>query len=139
MDGAELPETASAILHSLLDRFEQPGRRHVARVRLSEREHPIYFSPEEAAPRRATNAALERLAREQVLALRWRRWEEGNWLDAVDLRPEGAGALYRLLGRAPRAAQEDALRALLAAQTPLPGWHAAFLAWATAQIDARRA
>src|SRR5512141_217359 len=103
MGAAELPEPARAVLHTLLDCFEQPGRRQVARVRLSERDHPAYFSPEDAAPRRATHAALEQLAREGALVLRWRRWEEGNWLEAVDLRPEGAGIIYGRLGRAPRA------------------------------------
>lgn len=138
MSAAEPPELVRSLLLALLDRAEQPGRRQVARVRLSEREHPAYFSLEDATPRRATNTALERLARDGVLNLRWRRWEEGNWLEAVDLRPAGLGALHRLLGRAPRAAQEEALRELLAAQTPLPGWHAAFLAWASAQIDVGR-
>lgn len=138
MDAAELPEPARAILHTLLDRFEQPGRQRVVRVRLSEREHPAYFSPSDAAPRRATNLALGQLAREQILRLHWRRWEEGNWLAAVDLRPVGADALYRLLGRVPRAAQEDALRGLLRAQTPRPGWHAAFLEWASQQLEAGR-
>lgn len=139
MDGAELPELARAILLALLDRAEQPGRRQVARVRLNERDHPVYFSVEDAAPRRAVNAVLGQLARQQMLVLRWRRWEEGNWLDAVDLRPEGEDALYVLLGRSSRAAQENALRALVAAQTPRLGWHAAFLAWAETQIDAHRA
>lgn len=40
MDSAELPELARTILHTLHDRFEQPGRRQVARVRLSERAYP---------------------------------------------------------------------------------------------------
>ncbi len=135
----DIPPPAQHILHALLDRFEQPGRQQVARVRLNERDHPAYYLADDAAPRRDTNAALEHLARTGVLALRWRPWEEGNWLAAVDLRPEGAATLHRLLDRAPRAAQEDALRALLDAQAALPGWHAAFLAWASAQIDARRA
>lgn len=104
----------------------------------SEREHRAYFSAEDAAPRRAANSAFERLAHEGVLSLRWRRREEGNWLEAVDLRPEAIGALHQLLDRPARAVQEEALRTLLAAQTPLPGWHAAFLAWAAAQLDAAR-
>jgi hypothetical protein len=135
----DLPPLARAILHALLDRLEQPGRRQVARVRLSERDHPDYFSPVDVASRRATNAALAALANEGALVLHWRRWDEGNWLDAVDLPPEGADAVRRLLGRAPRATQEEALRALVAAQAPRPGWHAAFLAWAAAQLDAHRA
>ena len=133
------PDIARSLLHALLDRFEQPNRQQVARVRLSEREYPAYYSHEDAAPRHDTNAALERLAHEGVVVLRWCQWEEGNWLAAVDLRPEGAPTLYRLLTRAPRATQEDALRTLLSAQTPLPGWHAAFLAWAISEIDTHRA
>ncbi len=138
MNSAELPESARPILQTLLDRCEQPGRQQVARVRLSEREHPAYYSHEDATPRREINAALTQLAREGTLVLRWRRWEEGNWLESVDLLPEGADSLYHLLARAPRADQEDALRALLAAQRPQSGWHAAFLAWSSAMLDARR-
>lgn len=138
MDGAELAEPARAILHSLLDRYEQPGRRQVVRVRLNEREHGAYFSTSDVTPRRATNLAFARLAQQQVLVLHWRRWEEGNWLSAVDLRLNQADVIYQLLGRAPRAMQEDALRTLLSAQTPRAEWHAAFLHWALDQIDGGR-
>lgn len=138
MDAAELPALARTILDTLLDRAEQPGRQRVARVRLSERDYPAYFSPENAAPRRATNAAFTRLAAAGVLALRWRRWEEGNWLEAVDLTADGAALLYRLLGRMPRASQQDALHALVAAETALPGWHADFLAWASTRLAANQ-
>jgi len=135
----DLPDIAKSLLHALLDRFEQPNRQHVVRVRLSEREYPAYYSCEDATSRHTTNAALERLAREGVVVMHWRQWEEGNWLATVDMRPEGVSTLYRLLTRTPRATQEDALRILLRTHTPLPGWHAAFLAWAISQIRSHRA
>jgi Uncharacterized protein conserved in bacteria C-term(DUF2220) len=137
-DGA-LPDVAGALLHTLLDRFEQPGRQRVVRVRLNEAEHPSYFSAEESAPRQLANAALRRLADQGVVRLRWRRWEEGNWLEAVDLVPARAAELYMALGRTPRVDQEHALRQLLANQTPQSGWHADFLQWAAEQIERHRA
>ncbi|NTV63969.1 MAG: DUF2399 domain-containing protein [Oscillochloris sp.] len=133
-----LPELVRGLLHTLLDRHEQPGRRTVVRVRLSQREQPAYFSPNEVAPRREANLALERLAARGLLRLRWQKWEEGNWLEAIDLVGEQAAQLYTLLDRRPRTAQEADLAALLAAERPRPGWHAAFLAWADAQLAAGR-
>lgn len=134
----ELPNTTRDILHTLLDRYEQPDRRNVVRVRLSPSEHPAYFSTEDSAPRHTTNDALNRLAGAGALRLRWRKWEDGNWLEAVDLVAERAAALYTLLGRRPRGEQERALRQLLEAQEPRPGWHAAFLAWVNDQLDSHR-
>src|SRR4051812_45556940 len=123
-------DTTRAILHTLLDRYEQPRRQNVVRVRLSQHEHAAYFSTEDSAPRRATNQALSRLADSGALCLRWRKWEDGNWLDAVDLVAAQADVLYALLGRSPRHEQDRALRELLDAQTPRPGWHADFCTWA---------
>ncbi|NNJ12306.1 DUF2399 domain-containing protein [Chloroflexales bacterium ZM16-3] len=137
-DPADLPDLVRGLLHTLLDRHEQPGRRTVVRARLSRRDHPAYFSDAEIAPRRETNAALMRLAAAGAVSLRWQKWEEGNWLESLDLVAAQADQIYRLLGRRPRDAQEAELRALLAAERPRPGWHAAFLAWAAAQIDAGR-
>lgn len=127
-----------AILHTLLDRFEQPGRRQVARVYLRAREHGAYFSDEHAQPRYAVNQSLRELAAQGLVVLHWRRWEEGNWLEAVDLPAAGAAGLRAYLGRPVRAEQEATLRALLAAQQPIAGWHAAFLAWAGAQLAQQR-
>jgi len=135
---ADLPETARAILHALLDCYEQPDRRNVMRVRLIPRDHPAYFSAEDPAPRHTANQALRRLADAGALRLRWRKWEEGNWLEAVDLVAEQAPALYALLGREPRGEQDQALHRLLDAQRPHPGWHARFLAWVRAQLGAHR-
>jgi hypothetical protein len=133
-----LPDLAYAILHTLLDRAEQPERQTVVRVRLSEQTHAAYFSPTNAAPRQATNAALQQLAAQGVLRLHWQKWEQGNWLRAVDLVAEQADALYALLRRTPRPRQETALLTLLHAQTPQTDWHAAFLAWAAQQLMQHR-
>jgi len=138
MSDPALGDTVRTILGTLLDRYEQPGRQNIARVRLSSRDHPGYFSAEDSAPRRETNAVLCRLADAGVLRLRWRKWEEGNWLETVDLTSEQAAPLYALLGRNPRHEQDQALRRLLDAQKPRSGWHTGFLAWARAQLDGHR-
>lgn len=132
----ELPNTAITILDTLLDRFEQPERQRVVRVRLNERDQPDYFAADDALPRQATNAALRTLAKEGMLKLHWRKWEEDNWLETVDLVAERVAAIYALRKRSPRDAQDAALRALLTMHAPRSGWHAAFLAWAHAQLDA---
>ncbi|HET9221279.1 MAG TPA: Wadjet anti-phage system protein JetD domain-containing protein [Roseiflexaceae bacterium] len=138
MSSLEPGETVRAILGTLLDRYEQPGRQNVVRVRLSSRDHPGYFSAEDSAPRRETNDVLRRLAQAGMLRLHWRKWEEGNWLEAVDLVGERAASLYKLLGRNSRGQQYLALRQLLDAEEPRAGWHASLLAWARAQLEAHR-
>ncbi len=134
----DLPPIARHMLHTLLDRLEQPDRQTVVRVRLSETAYPDYFAPDDAGPRHATHSALQHLANQGILRLRWRKWEQGNWLTAVDLLPEQADQLYLLLGRSPRQDHVAHLRGLLAQQVAVAGWHAAFLAWAVAQLDAYR-
>jgi hypothetical protein len=134
----DLPLVARAILNDLLDRWEQPARRRVVRVRLNERDHAAYYSTQDVAMRRETNDALQQLSAQSLVRLHWRKWEEHNWLAAVDLVPENANAVYALLQRTPRRTQEEALRELLSAQTPRAGWHADFLAWACQQLDAHR-
>lgn len=138
MSAPELPNVARAILHTLLDRAEQPDRQRVVRVRLSAKQHPEYFSQEDVVPRHDTHDALQRLAAAGVVSLGWRKWEEGNWLEAVDLVPERAADLYALLGRQIRTAQVVELCALLDEQIPRPGWHAGFLVWARAQVETGR-
>jgi hypothetical protein len=133
---ADLPPVARDILQRLLDRWEQPARKTVVRVRLKETNHPDYFSQQYAQPRQETNTALSLMAEQGLLRLQWQKHETGNWLAAVDLLPDGAPAIYQRLGRAPRMDQVAALRALLAAQEPQAEWHAGFLAWATAKLDA---
>ncbi len=132
------PSLVQQILNSLLDRFEQPGRQRVIRVRLNARDHAAYFSATTGTPRLETNAALQELARQNLLQLHWRKWEEGNWLAAIDLIPTQADAIYARLSRTPRGAQEKALRELLATQTACASWHMAFLAWAQSQLELHR-
>lgn len=134
-----LPNLACTILHTLLDRHEQPDRQTVVRVRLSEQMYPVYFLATDAAPRQTTNAALQQLADQNVLRLHWQKWEQGNWLTAVDLLPEQAPTVYCLLERTPRSHQEMAFHTLLTAQMPQADWHAAFLAWAAQQLAQHRA
>ncbi len=134
-----LPELARTILHTLLDRYEQPQRQTVVRVRLTAKTHPAYFAPDNAAPRSETNAALHHLASQGIVQLHWQKWEQGNWLEAVDLLPAHAATLYTLLNRTPRQQQEAELHTLLAAQVPHTDWNAAFLAWAQQQLARQRA
>jgi len=131
----ELPAVARRILETLLNRAERPRRRKVVRVRLGVDQHNEYFSELDVRARQQTNEALKQLADQDMVRLHWRKWEEGNWLDAVDLVNEQSDALYMLLGRTPRERQRARLRELLAVQTPQPGWHAAFLAWAEKQLE----
>jgi hypothetical protein len=132
---SELGRLTRSILNALLDQYEQPGRRQVVRVRLNEDRHHDYFHAQDFAVRREANEALQRLADRGCLRLYWRKWEEGNWLDKVDLIAEGAETVYRLLGRAPLNEQEACLRRLLAEQAPQAGWHSDFLRWARLRLD----
>lgn len=134
----DMPDLARAILHTLLDRHEQPDRHTVVRARLNEQHHADYFSQTDGGPRQATNAVLQQLAAQGLVQLHWRKWEQSNWLTAVDLLPSGADALYALLRRSPRTRQEAALRALLHAHAPHTGWQAALLAWAEQQLAQHR-
>lgn len=134
----DLNEHVCELLHSLLDRYEQPNRQRVVRVRLNAQQHKAYFSTENVNPRHSANQALRHLAEAGIVRLQWRKWEENNWLEAIDLVPEQAGQLYQLLKRHPLNQQDHALRQLLAAGTALADWHSAFLAWAHKQIDEHR-
>jgi hypothetical protein len=134
----ELTAVARSILDALLDQCEQPSRRQVARVRLNERRHHDYFHADDFAVRRDTNEALRWLAERGCLRLHWRKWEEGAWLDKIDLIAERADDVYRVLGRSPRPALQAALRELLAAQRATAQWHADFLEWAQTQLQAHR-
>lgn len=134
----ELPALARSILDALLDQYEQPNRRHTARVRLNERQHHDYFYANDFTVRRDANEALRRLAEQGCLRLHWRRWEEGAWLDKVDLIAERAMDIYRILSRSPRNALQSALGELLAAQQATAQWQAGFLTWAQSQLEAGR-
>ncbi len=126
------------LLEALLDQFEQPERRRVARVRLDRQRHHAYFQAADVGARRDANDELQRLAERGCLKLHWQKWEAGNWLEKIDLVPEQAAAVYERLGRAPRSERQAALRELLAAPAPASEWHAEFLAWSREQLDAHR-
>ena len=130
----ELPAVAATILHLLLDRFEQPARQTIVRVRLDATLVPAYFSDQAVAPRRDANALLQQLADRGWVRLHWVKYEQGNWLQAVDVVPAAAGELYQLLGRTPLTSQVELLADLLAFQTAYSSWHAAFLASAETQL-----
>lgn len=131
----KLPPLAEQILHTLLDRSEQPERQTVVRVRLSEQAYPAYYDHSDAGPRQAANQALQQLAGRHILRLHWQKWEQGNWLAAIDLLPEQVEELYALLRRKPQAQQVAELRALLDAQVPAATWFAAFCEWAVQQLQ----
>lgn len=133
-----MPAITDSILHILLDRYEQPQRRRVVRVRLDRKRHAAYFNAGDVAARRETNETLEKLVAHGALRLHWRPWEEGNWLEAVDLVPERAAFIYEWLRRTPRGEQTFALQELLKAQTPRSPWHARFLAHAQERLRAHR-
>jgi hypothetical protein len=134
---SDLPSVARDILNLLLDRYEQPNRQTVIRVRLSRADQAGYFSPTDSA-RSQTNAILADLERQGQVHLHWEKHEINNWLTAVDLEPERAGDVYALLKRQPRQDQAVVLRNLLGSQIPQKDWQAEFLQWVTAQLDAHR-
>jgi hypothetical protein len=135
---AVLTAITDSILHTLLDRYEQPQRQRVVRVRLDRKRHAAYFNAGDVTARRETNEMLEKLGARDALRLHWRAWEEGNWLEAVDLVPERAASIYELLQRTPRGEQTLALQQLLKAQTPRSPWHARFLTRAAERLRAHR-
>ena len=110
----------------------------MVRVRLNQKQHPGYFSAQDAAPRQAANRKLRRLADAGALRLRWARWEENNWLKSVDLNLGHAAELYALLQRTPRNVQHAALKQLLDRQRPGAPWHRSFLDWAQGQLAGGR-
>ncbi|MBI3942647.1 MAG: hypothetical protein HY326_06490, partial [Chloroflexi bacterium] len=130
--------TARLILHTLLDRYEQPERQQVVRVRLTAAQYADYFSGQDVRPRRETNLGLQGLAEQGLVRLHWRKWEEGNWLEKVDLVDSQVEAVYRLLGRTPQPLRAANLQRILEAQTPRAPWHGAFLSWALSQLAAHR-
>ena len=132
---SNLPNLVSSILNTLLDQLEQPNRRRVVRVRLNEDQHHDYFYANDFAVRHHTNEALQHLAAQGCLRLHWRKWEEDNWLDKVDLVGKNAEAIYKLLGRTPLDEQETMLARLLAEHSPKVDWHIDFLRWVQRQLD----
>jgi hypothetical protein len=135
---AALPKTVRAILHTLLDRAERPQRQQIVRMRIDESHFPDYWNQHDVRERREVNAALLELERLGLVRLHWQKFEEKNWLSAVDLVSEQIGSIYDILKRTPYAQQETALRSLLAEQIPIPGWHADFLDWVHTQLSRSR-
>lgn len=131
-----LNKTSNAILQQLLDQHEQPERQRVNRVQIKAAKFSRYFDDKQVDERQQTNSYLVELAKNQIIKLHWRKWEEGNWLEAVDLLD--AAALYRLLKRQPLAEQQQALRTLLAEYVPAQGWMADWLAWLEQQLIQQR-
>jgi hypothetical protein len=99
------------LLHTLLDRLEQPSRSRVVRVRLNEKEHAPYFDPHDVQTRQDVNRELMTLEKRGAVALHWRKWQEGNWLEAVDL--QNAEHVYKSLRRSPHSDLTQNFLALL--------------------------
>lgn len=129
------------LLSLLLDRAEQPERKRSAVV-LIRRACPWYDSeqiPSGLRPR--FHEALQELEQRGWVRLSWRRFNEGNLLEKVELvirAPEQLALLYSELGRVPREMQEARLQALLEEQEPGSDWHAVFLVRARAQLKVHR-
>lgn len=132
--GSLLPEVI-VILDALLAQAEQPVRKQVIRVHLNKRDHQWYFLEEEVGLRREVNEQIQWLAAKGWLRLHWRKHEEGNLLEAVDLVTEVAANLYELLGRVPLSTKKDALYRLLLSQKAQEGWFLSFLAGTMTQLD----
>lgn len=126
------------LLNSLLDRAEQPDRRTVVRVRLDQRQHPAYYASDDHSARFNCHRELGELAAQGLIRLHWQKWEEGNWLAAVDLLPEGLQQLYQLLKRSPRAQQQALLEEQLATLQTQSHWLGSFVEWARSQLAAQR-
>lgn len=129
------------ILETLLQRAEQPDRKHAVRIRLNAHAHPWYFSGNEPGLRARVHEQLTWLAMQGWLHLRWQKYEEGNVLEAVDFIAASNGsfdALYQFCGRQSRQKREEALRQLVLSQQPQAPWFEQFLIWALGQVDAHR-
>jgi hypothetical protein len=134
----KLSTLTRSLINSLLDRAEQPDRQTVVRVRLNQREHRSYYASDDSTARRECHHELGDLAAQGLIRLLWRKWEEGNWLEAVDLLPEGSQALYQLLKRSPRTHQQALLEQQLGALQTQSRWLGSFVEWTRVQLAAHR-
>ena len=132
------PTVARTILTTLFQQADQRDRRRAMRVRLNEHQHAPYFSTLSVVERQDTNAALQALEASGIVSLRWKRFEEGYWLEAVDLVPGQAPALGERLGLKPRTTREETFRRLLERQTPRGQWHESMLQWLGDRLTAER-
>lgn len=117
------------ILNELLEQAEQIGRQRLPRVRLSERTHPAYFSNEDVRPRQALHADLEQL---QGLRVHWREWQQGNWLEAVDLLDSAPA--YAATRRVPKSDQRCQLEQHLYALETRVMWVSEWRDWNLTQL-----
>ncbi|MBV9708839.1 MAG: DUF2399 domain-containing protein [Chloroflexi bacterium] len=127
------------LLETLLVQAEQPQRKQVVRVRLNKRDHPWYFAGNQLGLRYKVNDQLQLLSAEGWLRLHWQKYEEGNYLQAVDLltqQPNTLDRLYELLGKVPLRTMKEKMRHLLLSQQPHGSWLHSFLSWALAQLAA---
>lgn len=127
-----LPTLARELLHTLLDRYEQPNRQTVVRVAIDAAKHAAYFDRYDV--RESVNATLKLLADQEILTVHYVRRQE-HLIDKVDLNPSQAAALYKLLGRTPQTDAMGRLRTLLSAQAPQAEWLTQFLAHSLFQLD----
>jgi hypothetical protein len=134
MNKPHLSPLALRLLNILLDRYERPNRQQVVRVHLSHADFDGYSKAVSAEPRRSLHEAVLTLADAGILHLHWQRYEEGNWLESVDLVAEEADRLYALLGRTPRTTQKEQLLRLLNKQYPRAAWLNAFIERAKEQL-----
>jgi Uncharacterized protein conserved in bacteria C-term(DUF2220) len=113
------------ILHTLLDRLEQPQRTRVVRVRLNELDQARYFDTHDVQIRQEVNNELTELERQASVKLHWKKWQEGNWLESVDLRD--AEKIYKHVRRSPRSNLTEHLLTLLddyaSSVSWLGSWH----------------
>ncbi len=134
---ALLPEVIF-ILEALLQQIEQPERQRVARVRLNARSHPWYFSGDELGLCNRIHEQLAYLVAKGWLKLNWKKHEQGNILESIDLvgtHHDTISDLYALLKRVPLQLQRMALMSMLEEQESHEAWFKLFLVWATQQIE----
>ncbi len=132
----KLNKTSNTILQQLLNRHEQLDRQRVNRVQIKPTKFAHYFDPKQVDERLQTNAFLVELAQAQAIKLHWQKWEEYNWLEAVDLLDPVA--IYALLKRQPLAEQQQRLRELLSEYLPAVGWFGECLNWLEQQLRQQR-
>jgi len=110
------PDVA-AVLNSLLDIFERrkaPGERSI-KVDLADLALPAYFSQTDPMARITANEQLAALEKAGYLKLAWLPGESGHLLRSAALNPQQTAAMYALLNRSAKVAQQRALELLLLA------------------------
>ncbi|MBE0466734.1 MAG: hypothetical protein IBX71_05860 [Candidatus Desulforudis sp.] len=105
---------AVSLLHLLLDKYEHSALykgtpRHNRRIWLpfNRRTLPRYFDDTTAVYKDDINEAARLLAERELVEIVWERFEEGNLIKKIALRPDRIADAYLFLGRRPREAKED--------------------------------